>query len=64
MQSFNTNTSSKKKCKLLDWSGTEEVVAEGCWVSSDPKELVNQIPLGLNAMKVWVYIPNIPDVFL
>ncbi|KAK9943327.1 hypothetical protein M0R45_008938 [Rubus argutus] len=54
----------KKKCKLLDWSGTEEIVAEGCWISSDPKELVNQIPLGPNAMKVWVDIPNIPDAFL
>lgn len=58
------NTNSKKKCKLLDWSGTDETIAEGFWVSSDPKELVNQIPLGPNAMKVWVDIPIKPEVFL
>ncbi|KAK9926973.1 hypothetical protein M0R45_024179 [Rubus argutus] len=63
-QSQNFNSSLKKKCKLLDWCGTEEIVVEGCWVSSDPKELVNQIPLGPNATKILVDIPNIPDAFL
>lgn len=49
---------------LLDWCGTDEIVAEGCVLSTDPKELVNHIHLGPNAMKVSVHIINNPDAFL
>ncbi|PRQ34073.1 putative transposase, Tnp1/En/Spm [Rosa chinensis] len=52
------------KCKLLDWCGMDEIVAEGRWCSSDPNELVNHTPLGPNAMKVRVDIPNKPEAFL
>lgn len=48
---------------LLDWCGTDEIVAEGCVLSTDPKELVNHIHLGPNAMKVSVHIINNPDAF-
>ena len=58
------NTNSLDKCKLLDWSGIEEIVAEGRKVSSDPNEEVNHIPLGPNAMKVLVDISHKPDSFL
>ena len=58
------NTNSLDKCKLLDWSGIEEIVAEGRKVSSDPNEEVNHIPLGPNAMKVLVDISHKPDAFL
>ncbi|XP_020257056.1 uncharacterized protein LOC109833690 [Asparagus officinalis] len=52
------------KCKLLDWCGIDEVVAEGRWCSSDPKELVNHAHLGPNVMEVLVDIPNKPEAFL
>ncbi|CAH9114346.1 unnamed protein product, partial [Cuscuta epithymum] len=42
------------KCNLLDWCGKDEVVAEGHLCSSDPKGLVNNAPLGPNAMEVMV----------
>ncbi|KAH7857583.1 hypothetical protein Vadar_014267 [Vaccinium darrowii] len=42
------------KCKLLDWMGTGEVVAEGRWSSSDPNALVHHVPIGPGAMRVWV----------
>ncbi|KAH7838554.1 hypothetical protein Vadar_028050 [Vaccinium darrowii] len=47
-------TNPNSDCKLLHWTGTGEVVAEGCWSSSDPNERVHHIPLGPNAMRVWV----------
>jgi hypothetical protein len=49
---------------LFDWSGKEEIVAEGHWYSSDPKMLVNDIPLGPNAMTVWVDTPKKHEAFL
>ncbi|CAH9051686.1 unnamed protein product [Cuscuta epithymum] len=52
------------KCNLLDWCGKDEVVAEGHLCSSDPKGLVNNAPLGPNAMEVMVDITNKPDAFL
>lgn len=58
------SSNSQNGCTLLDWSGTDEIVAEGCFISSDPKELVNQVPLGENAMKVLVDIPTKPNAFL
>ncbi|XP_012840459.1 PREDICTED: uncharacterized protein LOC105960350 isoform X2 [Erythranthe guttata] len=58
------NTMSVNKCKLLDWLGTEDIVAEGHLISDDPEELVDKIPLGPNALKVCVDNPNKPDAFL
>lgn len=52
------------KCNLLDWTGSEEIVAEGRISSSDPKVLVNNIPLGPNATKVRVEIAKEPGAFL
>ncbi|CAH9148420.1 unnamed protein product [Cuscuta epithymum] len=52
------------KCNLLDWCGSDDVVAQGHWFSSDPKYLVNHVPLGPNAMKVVIDIPSVPDAFL
>ncbi|TXG57666.1 hypothetical protein EZV62_015495 [Acer yangbiense] len=43
-----------KNCKILDWMGSGEIVVEGRWSSSDPKALVHHVPIGLNAMRVWV----------
>lgn len=60
---MNTNSGSKK-CKLLDISGSGEVVAEGRWSSSDPTQLVHFVPLGTNGMRVWVDIPKVPSASL
>ncbi|KAH7852707.1 hypothetical protein Vadar_028169 [Vaccinium darrowii] len=57
LKSVNTNPHSNK-CKLLDWMGTCEVVIEGHWSSSDPNALVHNIPIGPNAMRVWVDVPK------
>lgn len=47
-------TSSKNKCKLMDYVNNDEVVAEGRWQCREPKALVNGLPLGPNAIKVYV----------
>lgn len=60
---MNTNSGSKK-CKLLDISGSGEVVAEGRWSSSDPTQLVLFVPLRTNGMRVWVDIPKVPSASL
>src|SRR3954463_10070223 len=52
------------KCKLLDWFGGEDIVAEGELISKDPKELINLIPLGPNAMKIRVVRSTKPEAFL
>ena len=51
-------------CKLLDWYGGEEIVAEGEMLSKDPNELLNEIPLGPNAVKIRVAISIIADAYL
>ena len=56
--------SQKDKCKLLDWYGSGEVVAEGRWFSSDPKQMVHHVMLGPNAMRVWVDVAKKPSAFL
>lgn len=48
----------------MDWCGTDGIVAEGRVLSNDPKELVQKIPLGLDAMKIIIDNPRIPDAFL
>ncbi|XP_020275086.1 uncharacterized protein LOC109849641 [Asparagus officinalis] len=52
------------KCKIFNWTGKDEIVAEGRWVSNDSKMLVNGVPLGPNAMIVWVDVPTSPEAFL
>ena len=53
-----------KKCDLLDWRENEEIVAEGRFVSDDPNELVNDVPLGPDAMIILVDCPIKLDAFL
>lgn len=52
------------KCDLLDWSGTDEIVAEGRVMSSDPNELLHRIPLGPNAKVVLIEFSRKLDAFL
>uniref|UniRef100_A0A803NJ13 Uncharacterized protein n=1 Tax=Cannabis sativa TaxID=3483 RepID=A0A803NJ13_CANSA len=52
------------RCKILDWCGSGETIADGHFVSSDPKDLVHQIPLGPNAMKVGIDVVRQPGAFL
>ena len=53
------------KCKLLHWLTDDEVtVAEGHWKSRDPKALVDGLPLGPNAVKVFVDAVTVPETFL
>ena len=49
---------------MLDLEGSDTVVAEGCWSSNDPNALVHHIPLGSNAVRVWVDIARQPLKFL
>ncbi|KAF5945076.1 hypothetical protein HYC85_015304 [Camellia sinensis] len=42
------------KCKLLNWDGTNVVVAEGTISSTDSKALVHHVPLGPGCWKVLV----------
>lgn len=48
----------------MHWTGVDEVVAEGRVLSNDPSELINNIPLGPDAMKILIDIPRKPEVFL
>ncbi|KAM6559822.1 hypothetical protein CsatA_029061 [Cannabis sativa] len=52
------------RCKILDWCGSSETIADGHFISSDPKDLVHQIPLGPNAMKVGIDVVRQPGAFL
>ncbi|KAB2622492.1 hypothetical protein D8674_024674 [Pyrus ussuriensis x Pyrus communis] len=56
--SGNLNHNSPKpqgtKCKLLNWTGTREVVALAEIASTNPQDLVHFVPLGPNHWKVWV----------
>ena len=49
---------------LVDWSGSDENVAEGRILSSEPDDFVNDIPLGLLAVKVLVESAIKSDAFL
>ncbi|XP_073029683.1 uncharacterized protein [Primulina eburnea] len=42
------------KCKLLDWSVDELVVAEGRIASTDPNTKVHHVVLGRSCWKVWI----------
>ncbi|KAI5350993.1 PREDICTED: En/Spm transposon [Prunus dulcis] len=43
-----------KKCKLLHWTGSGEVVALVKISSTNPQDNVHFVPLGLDCWKVWV----------
>ncbi|CAE5960442.1 unnamed protein product [Arabidopsis arenosa] len=59
------STNSANKCKLMDWNGDEKVlVAEGRWQTQERKALVNGLPLGPNAVKVFVDVVHRPETFL
>ncbi|XP_033143708.1 uncharacterized protein LOC117132782 isoform X1 [Brassica rapa] len=57
-------TSSVNKCKLMDYIQKEEVVALGRWQTKEPKSLVNGLPLGPNAVKVFVDEVLNPTAFI
>ena len=48
----------------MDWNGSDEIVAEGRWSSSDPTALVHHIPIGPNAVRVWVDAVRNPNTLL
>lgn len=48
----------------MDWNETDEIVAEGRVVPSNPKEIVQQIPLGNDAKKIIIDTMRKPDAFL
>ncbi|XP_062100775.1 uncharacterized protein LOC133806696 [Humulus lupulus] len=52
------------KCKILDWIGSGEIIAEGYFISSDPKDEVHHVPLGPSAMKVGIDLVRKNDAFL
>ncbi|XP_020871070.1 uncharacterized protein LOC110225627 [Arabidopsis lyrata subsp. lyrata] len=57
-------TNSLNKCKLLDLSSDEVIVAEGRWQTQEPSALVNGLPLGPKAIKVFVDQVHQPETFI
>jgi len=55
---------SKPKCVLHDWSGTDDIVAEGIVMSSDRGDFVDNTPLGPGAYKVLVETAIKPEAWL
>lgn len=51
-------------CVLTDLVDSDDIVAEGRLMSSDPEDYVNGIPLGPNAVKVLVETAIKPDTFI
>ncbi|KAG7528501.1 putative transposase Ptta/En/Spm plant [Arabidopsis suecica] len=51
-----------KKCKLMDLTGKNKVVAEGRWATNDPEHKVHHTPLGFNAVKGWIDIVKVGNV--
>lgn len=43
----------------MNLSGDNEVVAEGRWASDNPEHKVHFVPLGQDAVKVWVETVNV-----
>ena len=48
----------------MDYIQNEEVVAVGRWQTKEPKSLVNGLPLGPNAIKVYVDEVLNPTAFI
>ncbi|XP_056862991.1 uncharacterized protein LOC130510571 [Raphanus sativus] len=59
-----SKANSLNKCKLLDLSDDSVVVGEGRWQTQEPKALVNGIPLGPKAVKVFLDVILEPQTFL
>uniref|UniRef100_A0A9I9E6Y7 Uncharacterized protein n=1 Tax=Cucumis melo TaxID=3656 RepID=A0A9I9E6Y7_CUCME len=59
--SHSINNNSQTKCKLLDWYGSGEIVAEGRWSSNDPTALVHHVPIGPHAISVNEMESSSPD---
>ncbi|XP_020889362.1 uncharacterized protein LOC110230497 [Arabidopsis lyrata subsp. lyrata] len=55
---------SVNKCKLLDLSSDEVVVAEGRWQTQEQNALVNGLPLGPVAVKIFVDAVLQPKTFI
>lgn len=49
---------------MLNWDGTDEIVAEGRVVSADPNEVVDGIRIGPNAMKIVIDHVKNADAYL
>ena len=52
------------RCKLIDVGETGQVVAEGTIASTDPTTMVHCVPLGKDAVKVWVNFVRVNDALL
>lgn len=48
----------------MDYSTNDQVIAEGRFQTREPKALVNGLPLGPNAMKVYVDVVVNPKAYL
>ena len=46
---------------MIDLEGTGKIVAEGTVSSTDPNALVHSVPLGPNAIRVWVDVVKVPN---
>ena len=58
------NKRTQPKCFLLDWAGSDAKVAEGCIISSDSGELVNNCRLGHTDVKVLIDTAFEPEALL
>ncbi|KAL0645564.1 hypothetical protein Bca4012_043855 [Brassica carinata] len=59
-----SRANSLNKCRLLDLSDDCVVVGEGRWQTTEPKALVNGIPFGPKAVKVFLDVILEPETFL
>ncbi|XP_020875416.1 uncharacterized protein LOC110226884 isoform X1 [Arabidopsis lyrata subsp. lyrata] len=64
MAPLGTRANSLNKCKLLDLSNDDVVVAEGRWTTQDRKALVNGLSLGPKAVKVFVDVVHEANTFI
>ena len=53
-----------KMCLLIDWADEDGNVAEGCILSSEPDDIVNDTRLGPTDFIVLVESANEPEVYL
>ncbi|CAA7044609.1 unnamed protein product [Microthlaspi erraticum] len=47
--------------KLMDVNGDSRVVAEGRWASNNQDQTVHFVPLGANAVRVWIDVVKVTD---
>ncbi|XP_024016375.1 uncharacterized protein LOC112089853 [Eutrema salsugineum] len=50
-----------KKCLVMAITGKKRVIAEGRWSTNDPLQTVHFVPLGPNAVKVWIDVVKVKD---